>query len=199
MDRKSLGGRLEEKTTVVFFREKASRKNPGTELMRPPEVGPAQTWMSTLMVGAQVPHLLSPQYLIASDKQWRDRERQETEGYRETDMEKICQRCQEKIWARESRIDGSRRPKWNRNRAMSLPSALSPHSTQPLPPHPFWPTPLTSPYLWAAIQALAPPQYFPSQDVRCKPEPRSTCPAYWGGCSLGRKESESGHSPPSTT
>lgn len=43
VDRKSLGGRLEEKTTVVFFREKTSRKNPGTELMGPPEVGPTQT------------------------------------------------------------------------------------------------------------------------------------------------------------
>lgn len=43
VDRKSLGGRLEEKTTVVFFREKASRKSPGTELMGPPEVGPAET------------------------------------------------------------------------------------------------------------------------------------------------------------
>ena len=69
VDRKSLGGRLEEKTTVVFFREKASRKTPGTELMGPPEMGPAETQMSTLMVGAQVPHPLSPQCLRVADKQ----------------------------------------------------------------------------------------------------------------------------------
>lgn len=75
MDREIPGGRHEETRTVAFCREEVSGKGPGTELMGPLEVGPAQTWMSSLIVGAPVPAPLSLQWLVAGKGQGKTKDK----------------------------------------------------------------------------------------------------------------------------